>query len=121
MARRIRDQAPLLGVPVDVTVGADLIRDLRVCRQFLGILHNLRNGHLTSRNERRLMTSLARQTLMRALGKELIGLNHEVARQAKVVVVLHVVVGLIRVISATAYTAQDQDAQDSQCGKGQAA
>ena len=96
MSRRRRHVAPLVRVPVHVTLDADRVRYFGVRLETVGVFEDLRERHGAARHERRSVTGLAAQITVRTAREPLVRIHHQVARQAEVVVVLHVVVRAIQ-------------------------
>jgi hypothetical protein len=96
VTHRLRDQQPFVRITANVAILADLVRNLSVLGQTIGILEDLRHGHAAALRERRLVACLAAQVAMSAASETLVRILHEVARHAEIVVVLDVVVAPVR-------------------------
>jgi hypothetical protein len=84
-------------------------------------LHGLRDGHLAPAEQRRMVARLAAEAPVCALREALVGLGHEVARHAELVVVLDVVVRPERVEASDPDGRRDGDADQRERGHGQRA
>ncbi len=104
---RVRDLPPLFGVALDVALCARRVGHARVRRQLLRLLDDLLEPHLAALDDVRVMTGLAPEPPVRTLRESLIRILHEVALQAELVVVLHVVVGPVHEDRAYGQCRQD--------------
>ena len=121
VAGRVGDRPPLLGIALDVTLRADLVRHRRVRGDLVGVLDNTPDSHLAALQQIRPVTGLAAQVLVCAPTEALERLLHEVARHAEVVVVLHVVVRAIGVVPAARHADGQEPADQGQRRRGQPA
>jgi hypothetical protein len=110
---RVGDVAPRLRIPFDVAFRTALVRHLSMGLDFPGVLDHGRESHLSSGHQGRLVAGLASETSMSALTELLVGVCHQMARHAEIVVVLYEVVGAVGVVSTRGHATHD-DSSESQ-------
>src|SRR5688500_3150533 len=93
-----RDLRPLLRISLYMARFAFGIVDLRVCLELFAILDDLRERHFAAADQGWLVAGFAAEVAVSALGKALVRLGHEMARQAEFIVVLDVVVHTVAVV-----------------------
>src|SRR5687768_12657461 len=96
--RRARDLRPLLRIPLYMARLAFRVGNDGMLLELFGILDDLRERHLAAAGECGLVAGFAAEVTVSALGKALVRLGHEMARQAEFIVVLDVVVHTVTVV-----------------------
>ncbi len=107
----VGDDPPLLRVPLDMALGADLVGDVGVDPDRVRLLHDLGQPHLAALHDVRPVARLAAEPLVRALREPLERVAHQVALEAELVVVLDVVVRLVHEDGPHAQRRHDRHAQ----------